>query len=172
LYKAASKSINLNPKRLATLAPSRQGTPRAAESRRDKRAARQAGLSIEDTIIVEVPKVRDVINSVTLTEDRLKERTLLKKQEGQYISDSQRPNVYTGLYYREMTEEYGLPGNLNVLIGEDKHRWFKLIVYITNHSNIEKTMLAKENLRQTVRLLLLNAFYHSDPELTESFANL
>jgi hypothetical protein len=79
LCKAASKSINLNPKRLATPAPSRQGTPRAAESRRDKRAARQAGLSVEDTIIVEVPKVRDIINSVTLTKDRLKEQTLLKK---------------------------------------------------------------------------------------------
>lgn len=113
-----------------------------------------------------------MFNGVVITEQMIKERNVLKKQEAQYISDLQRPNVHTGLHYQDVLEEYGLPSNINVLIGEDKHRWFKLIVYLTNHSKVEKTMLGKENLQQTIRLLLLNAFQHTDPELTESFAGL
>lgn len=45
-------------------------------------------------------------------------------------------------------------------------RWFKKKVYDTNHSGIEKLLLAKANMQMTIRLLLQDAFFHRDPELT------
>ena len=56
-------------------------------------------------------------------------------------------NIHAGLYYPNIIEEYSLPSHINTLIGKDKYRWFKKVVYITNHSNIEKVILIKENLR-------------------------
>jgi hypothetical protein len=40
-------------------------------------------------------------------------------------------------------------------------------VYFTNHQNVEKALLARENLQQTVRLILSNAFADRDPGLTK-----
>lgn len=34
-----------------------------------------------------------------------------------------RPNVHNGLHYEDIAAEYGYPYNINVLIGEDMHRW-------------------------------------------------
>jgi len=76
------------------------------------------------------------------------------------------PTVHTALHYPDIADEYGLPSQCNTLIGEDKHRWFKKVVYTTNHSNIERIMLHKENFRQTLRLLLLGAFSDSEPQMT------
>ena len=45
-------------------------------------------------------------------------------------------------------------------------------MYMTNHSNVERALLTKENVQLTVRLLLMNAFEHSDPELTKLFLEL
>ena len=44
------------------------------------------------------------------------------KGAAQYRSDVKRPNVHTGLHYARSMDEYGLPGNVGTLIGEDKHR--------------------------------------------------
>ena len=85
----------------------------------------------------------------------------------QYRNDRMRPNVHTALHYPMINEEYGLSSHCNVLIGEDKHRYFKKIVYQTNHSNVEKTMLLKENLGQTVRLLLMDGFKQAEPKATQ-----
>jgi len=45
-----------------------------------------------------------------------------KKGAMQYRADAKRPNIHTALHYLRMTWEYGLPGNIATLIGEDKHR--------------------------------------------------
>lgn len=34
-----------------------------------------------------------------------------------------RPNMHNGLHYEDIATEYGYPLNVNVLIGEDMHRW-------------------------------------------------
>jgi len=95
-----------------------------------------------------------------------------KKRALQYTNDSKKPNVHIGLHYELVKDEYGLPSHIHVLIGEEKHRWFKKIVYHTNHSNVERSLLNRENVQQTVRLLLAHAFQHSDPELTSLFTEL
>lgn len=51
-----------------------------------------------------------------------------------------------------------MPININVLIGEDKHREFKKWIFGTNYRNLEKDLLLKENLRQTLRFLLAGSF--------------
>ena len=90
----------------------------------------------------------------------------------QYRNDRMRPNVHTALHYPMITEEYGLSSHCNVLIGEDKHRYFKKVVYQTNHSNVEKIMLLKENLGQTIRLLLMGGFRHTEPEATKMIKDI
>lgn len=74
--------------------------------------------------------------------------------------------MHTALHYLAITEEYGMASNYNVLIGEDKHRFFKQVVYNTNHQKVEKELLSKENMRLTLRLILANAFNHDEPQLT------
>ena len=44
---------------------------------------------------------------------------------------------------------------------------YKKEVYKTNHSNVERTLLMKENQQITLRLLLNNEFRSTDPELTD-----
>ena len=90
----------------------------------------------------------------------------------QYRNDTKRLNVHAGIHFERIIAEYDLFSNYNVLIGEDKHRYFKKIVYYTNHSNIEKTMLLRENLRQTVRLFLLNGFAYTEPKIIQLIKNI
>ena len=78
--------------------------------------------------------------------------------------------MHTALHYSILNEEYALPVNHNALPGEDKHKWFKLIVYYTNHTQVEKRLLERENDRQTLRFLLTNAF--CDTELDIRLTNL
>lgn len=51
-------------------------------------------------------------------------------------------------------------------------RWYKKIIYDTNHRNVERALLQRENVQQTVRLILANAFRRTDRELTELFYEL
>jgi len=39
-----------------------------------------------------------------------------------YLNSMKLPNLHTALHYPALAEEYAMPANLNVLIGEDKHR--------------------------------------------------
>lgn len=94
------------------------------------------------------------------------------KKAKEYRQDQQRPNVHVGIHYEEVMKEYALPSNCNVLIGEDKHRWFKKIVYNTNFSNVERHLLMRESLQQTTRLILLDAYQSLEPELTATFKDL
>ena len=47
-------------------------------------------------------------------------RTAQKATE--YLNDRRRPNIHTALHYEATMKEFGTPSNVNVLIGEDKHR--------------------------------------------------
>lgn len=75
-----------------------------------------------------------------------------KKQENrfsrakQYRNDRKRFNVYVVLHYESIAMKYDLTSYCNVLIDKNKHKYFKKIVYYTNHSNVKKTMLLRENL--------------------------
>jgi hypothetical protein len=96
----------------------------------------------------------------------------MTKKGARHHQDQKRPNVHTGLHLPPMLEEYGLTVLLNVLIGEDMHRLFKKLVYNTNHSNVERQLLLQENLRQTIRLILLNAYKESELPLTRMIQEL
>lgn len=69
--------------------------------------------------------------------------------------------MHIAVYYPSISEEYGLPVNVNVLIREDKHREFKKWIYSTNYRYPEKDLLTKENLRQTLRFLLADSIGNS-----------
>ena len=94
----------------------------------------------------------------------------LAKKALNFLNDIKRPNMHTALHYSILNEEYALPVNHNALPGEDKHKWFKLIVYYTNHTQVEKRLLERENDRQTLRFLLTNEF--CDTELDIQLTNL
>jgi len=63
-----------------------------------------------------------------------------------YLNYMKLPNIHVGIYYPAQTDEFGTPTNCNGMIGEDKHRFFKLIIYLINHRRPEKD-LTKENIR-------------------------
>lgn len=71
--------------------------------------------------------------------------------------------MYIAIYYPAIVDAFGLPININVLIGEDKYREFKKQIFSTNYRNLEKDLLLKENLRQSLRFLLVGSF---DDKLT------
>lgn len=79
-----------------------------------------------------------------------------------------RPNMHIGLHYLDQIKEYALANNCNVLSGEDKHRDYKLLVYRTNHKDVEKFLLQQESYRKTIELSLYGAFSEEQPELTET----
>jgi hypothetical protein len=39
-----------------------------------------------------------------------------------YLKSMKLPNLHTALHYLTLAEEYAMSANLNLLIGEDKHR--------------------------------------------------
>ncbi|KAI1007409.1 hypothetical protein K3495_g815 [Podosphaera aphanis] len=91
----------------------------------------------------------------------------LGKKAAQYVSTMKRPNMHIAVHYTALAEEYGLPINMNLLVGEDKRRAFKKMICTTNHRHPEKDLLTKENLCQTIRLLLADAFKYDDPSATQ-----
>ena len=94
------------------------------------------------------------------------EKEQRSKKAVEYANEQNRPNFHTALHLKAMMEEYGMPSNCNVLIGEEKHRESKKHVYSTNHSNVERQLLRRQNFQQTIRLILLKSFETSDPGLT------
>ncbi|KAL7624010.1 hypothetical protein AAE478_001475 [Parahypoxylon ruwenzoriense] len=83
-----------------------------------------------------------------------------------------RPNVHLGLHYADVMEEYGLASLPMVLIFELKHKLWKRVVYTTNHRAPEKDLFHWENVTQTIRFLLLDAFADTDNELTAQLQKL
>ena len=61
----------------------------------------------------------------------------------------------------------GESGSVSFLEGLTLYRsWFKKVVYQTNHSRVEKLLLLHESLRQSFRLILMDAFADDEPEIT------
>jgi hypothetical protein len=79
-----------------------------------------------------------------------------------YLNDIRRPNMHTALHFNVLADEYGLPVNCSVLQGEDKHKYFKKVIYSTNYHQVEKDLLRMECERQTIRFILTNAFHEFD----------
>ncbi|KAI9749068.1 MAG: hypothetical protein M4579_007019 [Chaenotheca gracillima] len=94
------------------------------------------------------------------------------KKAQDYRSSKQRPNIHAGLHYPSIVEEFGTSFNCNVLMGEDKHRFFKKIIYQSNHKNPEKMLLGRECLQQTIRFLLAGSHTLTEPDLTSQMRRL
>ena len=101
--------------------------------------------------------------------DNTKKRSV---RVNQYRNDTKRSNVHVDIHFERIIAEYDFFSNYNVLIGENKHRYFKKIVYYINHFNIEKTMLFRENLRQTMRLFLLDGFAYTKLKVIQLIKNI
>ena len=71
----------------------------------------------------------------------------LPKAADQWIKSKNRPNVHTALHYPTLIGEYGTPCNLNVLIGKDKHGFFKKVIYQSNFRHPELFLLERERLQ-------------------------
>jgi hypothetical protein len=100
LLSAAANSMSDNPRRAHSVShlPSRAGTPHLPGTSRLSRAP----MPLQRESIVPEP--------------------LVAKKAVQYVNDTKKPNMHTALHYTTMAQEYALPSNSNVLIGEDKHR--------------------------------------------------
>jgi hypothetical protein len=79
-------------------------------------AAAAVGSHVPGTLHVSTAPVAKAGPKMTTAEDEKKTRAI------QYSKDAKKPNVHMGLHYSHVSEEYGVPANINVLIGEDKHR--------------------------------------------------
>jgi hypothetical protein len=100
--------------------------------------------------------------------DKKKDECVSKAKKAlQYLRDMKRLDLFAGLHYPAIAEEYAMPANCNVLIGEDQHRGFKDEVCSMNQHGVERELLLRENTRQTVRFVLENAFAHIEPEITQ-----
>nr|KMM66395.1 hypothetical protein CPAG_02734 [Coccidioides posadasii RMSCC 3488] len=95
-----------------------------------------------------------------------------KKKTKAIRSFKNRPNMHVGIHYPAQANEYAIPNNCNVLIGEDKHREYKKLVQRTNKRDVEKVLLMQESFRRTLLLLLEEAFADSEPSLTQYISNL
>ncbi|KAF2862703.1 hypothetical protein K470DRAFT_204870, partial [Piedraia hortae CBS 480.64] len=61
--------------------------------------------------------------------------------------------MHTALHYAAMVEEYVMAFNFIVLMSEDKLRFFKTIISLTNHKNPERNLSHAENFRRSLRLV-------------------
>ena len=76
----------------------------------------------------------------------IKNNLVLIKRVKEFRFDQKRSNVHIDLHYIDHLQKYELVNNCNVLIGENKHRWFKKIIYNINFTNVKKHLLRRENM--------------------------
>src|ERR1700712_858531 len=94
-------------------------------------------------------------------------------------------NLHTGVHYFPFSHAYadipsiklfcesGTPVQAHGLAGEEKHRYFKKVIYTTNHRNVEMVLLRKESIRQTLRLLIASGFREDkDAAITQCLQEL
>ncbi|KAI9747998.1 MAG: hypothetical protein M4579_007339 [Chaenotheca gracillima] len=94
------------------------------------------------------------------------------KKAHEYRNSQGRPNIHIALHYPDIIEEYGTAFNCNVLMGEDKHKFFKKIIYQSNHRSPERMLLGRECLQQTVRFLLAGSYAATEADLTSKMDRL
>jgi len=131
----------------------------------DPRRARSRSVSVDPSSLTSpliMPEMPATAQSQAADTSGPKELAALAQT---YLNSMRLPNVHVAVHYLALAEEYAIPANCNVLIGEDKHRHFKKVIYTTNHQHPERDLLHKENIRQTLRLILTNSFSH-EPTIT------
>ena len=106
LLTLAADATKINP-RSRSMTPVRQ---------RSKRGEKQRGRESEQNSVLPIVEGSQTQSQVNTTPAEI----LVKVRE--YENDQKRPNVHTALHYETVMMEYAMPSNINVLIGEDKHR--------------------------------------------------
>ena len=142
--RARSRSASVAPSRAGSVAPSRAGSCAASPGLVQYESP---GLGLSGPMeglaeALEGPAVSKELAATAKT----------------YMNSQKLPNLHTALHYPTLAEEYAMPANCNVLVGEDKHRAFKKVIYTTNHLRPERDLLRWENIQQTLRLLLADSF--------------
>lgn len=96
-------------------------------------------------------------SSLALTRCQTPKRGGKNKRADEIFKMMERPNMHIGLHYKEMVEDWGCVNNGNVLMGENKHRFFKSLVTHTNHRDPEKTLLIRESLDKSISACLASS---------------
>ncbi len=82
------------------------------------------------------------------------------------------PNFHIGMHFESIMHEYGVLWNVNVLFGEDKHRFFKKAVLSSNHRKPVRQVLLKDQLMHTIKCLLNGSFLQTDLKISNQIGRL
>ncbi|EGP82108.1 uncharacterized protein MYCGRDRAFT_97860 [Zymoseptoria tritici IPO323] len=162
---AATASDNSPASRAVSRAgtPVRAGTPTgvAKSQGKGKKRAKTSGVPTPSTTTSASTEAMDIDEDAQQTasgEEPQKIRAV------QFRHDMERPNMHTGLYYPDRIDEFALPSNTNVLIGEELSK--EMILY-TNKKNPERDLLQRMDFAITTRFTLQNAFKDEEPVATQ-----
>ena len=75
--------------------------------------------------------------------------------------------MHAVLHYDSIMNKYNFFVYCNVFIDENKHQFFKLIVYFINYLNVKKTMLLRKNFDQIIQFFLMNELAYFEFEITQ-----
>ena len=98
----------------------REGTRAGSRSSTPAPAASTSAAEPSSSSAVIVPAASTNLKAKLSKAEQLTQE--LKRREDQYGRDAKKPNLHIGLHFGTVAEEYGRTANVNVLIGEDKHR--------------------------------------------------
>lgn len=73
------------------------------------------------------------------------------------------PNIHLGLHYSHDVRNFATTFNATTMMGEQKHKIFKLHAPHTNSKGTDLQLLKSVNTTQTIRFLLDGTFDHSSP---------
>ena len=182
LCEVAAVSVILNSR-------SRQSTSQSAASQRqEKKATKKLKIAtkLDSSLQKAQFSTQQTFDDVTLT--KKKDTIFLKAKI--FKSLKTRSNLHIAMHYKNLLTEYVVFSNCSVLIEEQKHRyevksrtrlmqeeerliyyllkWYKKIIYDINHRNVEWALLKRENIKQTLRLLLLQVFASSKSKIIDT----
>ncbi|KAI5846335.1 hypothetical protein DFP73DRAFT_593398 [Morchella snyderi] len=76
------------------------------------------------------------------------------------------PNIHLALHYLDDMENFGTARNSSTMMGEQKHKVFKLHARHTNTRDNDMQLMRATNTAQTIRFILNGAFALSAPNIT------
>jgi hypothetical protein len=142
----------------SALMSSTRKKPREEQQSREQSIASDSDVSFLATAAVDI-----------VAED---EKLSPTQRAAKYQLFSGRPNVHVGLHWEGLLDEYGLVGLTMVLAGEKKHKEYKGAVLHTNNREPERDLFALENVKQTLRLLLLQGYTTDFPIITQKVRDI
>jgi hypothetical protein len=74
-------------------------------------------------------------------------------------------NFHIKLHFERMMKEYDVLWNTNVLFDEDRHRFFKQVVLITNNRKSKRQLLFKNVVRFIIKVVISKTFIHTQSEI-------